>query len=54
MPPIDYHRLADSLLAALVVLAIFVLTSTLIASCAYRKTDTHWLDRDVPTKEVGP
>jgi hypothetical protein len=53
MPPkLDLHRLADLLLGLLVVLALCVLGSTFIASCAYRKApEPHWSQRDVPSKE---
>jgi len=53
MPPkLDLHRLADLLLGLLVALALCVLGSTFIASCAYRKApEPHWSQRDVPSKE---
>lgn len=56
MPPkLDLHRLADLLLGLLVVLALCVLGSTFIASCAYRaKPEPHWSERDVASKEVAP
>ena len=49
--PLDYHRLADSLLAALVVLALCVLASTFVASCAHKSQSEPWYLRDVPSKE---
>jgi hypothetical protein len=53
MPPkLDLHRVADLLLGILVVLALCVLGSTFIASCAYRQpAEPHWSQRDVPSKE---
>jgi hypothetical protein len=51
-PKLDLRRLADLLLGLLVVLALCVLGSTFIVSCAYRKApEPHWSQRDVPTKE---
>lgn len=48
---LDPDRNADILLGALVVLALCVLASVLIAGCAYREVEPHWSERDVPSKE---
>jgi len=52
MQKLNYQALADLLLGILVVLALCVLASTHLASCAYRaKPEPHWSERDVPSKE---
>jgi len=53
MQKLDYQKLADLLLGMLVVLALCVLASTYLASCAYREDNVvpHWSERQVPGKE---